>query len=217
MLAFRARGRFKGDAEDEGEEGQEKNIKKQRAEVAKEKGYVAPPSKNEQVQGFMFGKSPKEETEPVRRLTLRAHLEMGAGVDLHASWWGMVVDNIDEEPGQPGLRLRDVLVDVNGMSLRELESEDCEQRFADLFGDGCVATVEPHVQLPGFLGGGAAVDRESLKADLARFAEDWGVEISVEDTGAGGGSLRILMEGPQSAIKASKPELQNLMQFYAGS
>ena len=24
--------------------------------------------------------------------------------------------------------------------------QDCEQRFADLFGDGCVVKVEPHVQ-----------------------------------------------------------------------
>merc|ERR1712176_1335486 len=133
MLAFRGRGRFKGEAEDQGEEGQEKEIKKQRAEISKEKGFVPLPEKNEPEKGFTFGRSPKEETEPPRKLTLRAHREMGAGVDLHASWWGMIVDIIDDEPGQPGLRLQDVLVDINGTSLQELDSEDCEQRFADLF------------------------------------------------------------------------------------
>ena len=33
-------------------------------------------------------------------------------------------DGIDPEPGQPGLRLRDTLVEVNGTSLMELTDED---------------------------------------------------------------------------------------------
>merc|ERR1719410_759038 len=211
---YRGRGRLRGDAEDEGEEGADKNIRKQRAEVNKEKGFVEQPALNVPMKGFQFGKAPREETEPPRRLTMRAHVEMGGGIDLHASWWGMVVDGIDDEPGQPGLRLRDCLTEVNGTSLKELELEDCEQRFADLFGDGCVVLVEPHVELAGFLTNESGIDRNSLQADLERFAEDWGVEISIED-GTRPTTFRIVMSGSQSAIKGSKAELEGLMKFYA--
>ncbi|OLQ00830.1 hypothetical protein AK812_SmicGene16471 [Symbiodinium microadriaticum] len=211
MLAFRARGRFK--AEDEGEEGAEKGIKKLRAEVSKEFGAVPLPKLNEASSGFAWGRVAKEEGEAPRHITLRAHVEAGAGIDLHASWWGMVVDGIDPEPGQPGLRLKDSLVEINGTSLIELPDEDCEQRFADLFGDGCTVKVEPHVQVSGILAPPAPVDKTSLEADLERFSADWGVVLRVEE--AGGNSMRILLEGAQSAVRQSKPELQNLMGFYA--
>ena len=46
-------------------------------------------------------------------------ITLNKGIDLHASWWGMVVDGIDEQPGQIGLRIRDTIVDVNGTGLRE--------------------------------------------------------------------------------------------------
>ncbi|CAK9080831.1 Uncharacterized protein SCF082_LOCUS38509, partial [Durusdinium trenchii] len=180
MLAFRARGRFRANAEDEGEEGAEKGVKKLRAEVSKELGAVPLPKLNEAASGFAWGRVPKEETEAPRRITLRAHLEAGAGIDLHASWWGMVVDGIDPEPGQPGLRVRDTLVEVNGTSLMELTDEDCEQRFADLFGDGCVVKVEPFVQVSGILAPPAAVDKTSLQNDLERFAADYGIELRME-------------------------------------
>lgn len=214
MLAFRARGRFR--AEDEGEEGAEKGVRKLRAEVSKELGAVPLPKLNEgQASGFAWGRVPKEETEAPRRISLQVHSEAGAGVDLHPSWWGMVVDGIDPEPGQPGLRLRDTLVEVNGTSLMELSDQDCEQRFLDLFGDGCNVKVEPFVQVSGILAPPAAVDKTSMQSDLERFAADYGIELRMED--AGGNNVRIHMEGSQSAVKASKPELQNLMQFYCAS
>lgn len=210
MLAFRARGRFR--AEDEGEEGAEKGVRKLRAEVSKEFGAVPLPKINEVSSGFAWGRVPKEETEAPRRISLRAHLEAGAGIDLHASWWGMVVDGIDPEPGQPGLRLRDTLVEVNGTSLMELTDEDCEQRFADLFGDGCNVKVEPFVQVSGILAPSVAVDKATLQGDLEGFAADYAIELRMED--AGGNSVRVHMEGSQSAVKASKPDLQKLMQCY---
>ncbi|CAK0899839.1 unnamed protein product, partial [Prorocentrum cordatum] len=218
MLAYKGRGRFRDAAEDAGDDAADKEVRKQRAETNKELGYVAPPPKPEVARrGFSYGRSPREEDEPPRTtLTMRAHREMGAGVDLHASWWGMVVDVIDDEPGQPGLRLQDTIVEVSGTSLRELEPEDCEQRFADIFGDGSVATVEPHVQLPGSLNAeGVEVDRDSLRADSERFAADWGVEVTVEEAGSGG-HFKILLEGPQSAVKAAKEDLRKMMSFYAG-
>ncbi|CAJ1328185.1 unnamed protein product [Effrenium voratum] len=208
MLAFRARGRFRASGEDEGDEAAEKGVKKLRAEVTKELGAVPLPKLNEApAAGFAWGRVPKEETEAPRCITLQAHLEAGAGIDLHGSWWGMVVDGIDKEPGQPGLRLRDTLVEVNGTSLSELSDEDCEQRFADLFGDGCTAKVEPHVQVSGILAPPQPIDKAALQGDLERFAADYSVELRLEAPGA----------CPQSAIKASKPELQNLLQFYAAS
>eukprot|EP00913_Durusdinium_trenchii_P018658 g17533.t1 len=152
MLAFRARGRFRANAEDEGEEGAEKGVKKLRAEVSKELGAVPLPKLNEAASGFAWG-------------------------------------------------------------LEFVISQDCEQRFADLFGDGCVVKVEPFVQVSGILAPPAAVDKTSLQNDLERFAADYGIELRMED--AGGNNVRVHMEGSQSAVKGSKPELQNLMQFYA--
>eukprot|EP00930_Biecheleria_cincta_P095251 TRINITY_DN87230_c0_g1_i1.p1 TRINITY_DN87230_c0_g1~~TRINITY_DN87230_c0_g1_i1.p1 ORF type:complete len:1483 (-),score=502.31 TRINITY_DN87230_c0_g1_i1:37-4455(-) len=217
MLSYKGRGGYRGDAEDQGEEGAEKEVKKTRAEVNKEKGKVELPKLNEatNVKGFAWGRSPKEEAEAPRTLTLRAHLEMGAGVDLHACWWGMCVDSIDPEPGQPGLRIGDTITEVNGTSLRELESDDCEQRFADLFGDGCVVKVEPHVSMSGILAPQAALDKSSLQADLERFAADYDVKMRLED--ADSINVRVIMDGPQSAVKACKSEFQSLMQFYVGT
>lgn len=215
-LAFRGRGKFRGNAEDEGDEGQQKNIRKEIAERNKEEGYVPPPPKAVPRQGFQYLPPSKEELEPPRKLTLRQHLEMGAGIDLHACWWGMVVDGIDEQPGQVGLRLRDTIVDVNGTALRELDDEDCEQRFADLFGDGSVVTVVPYVEAVGVLHSEVAVDRDSLKNDLERFAADWAVDLKFEEISSGGTSLRIVLEGPQLAVKDCKFELEKLMKFYSG-
>lgn len=216
MLAFRGRGKFRGDAEDEGDEAQEKVIRKERADKNKEAGYVPPPPRAVPKQGFQYLPPAKEELEAPRKLKLQSHLEMGAGIDLHACWWGMLVDGIDEQPGQPGLRVRDTIIDVSGTSLRELEEEDAEQRFADLFGDGSVVTVVPYVEAVGVLHSEAVVDRDSLKADLERFSQDWGVELKFEEISSGGQSLRIIVEGPQTAVKACKSELENLMKFYAG-
>mmetsp|Transcript_42981 Transcript_42981/g.66978 ORF Transcript_42981/g.66978 Transcript_42981/m.66978 type:complete len:437 (+) Transcript_42981:138-1448(+) len=216
MLAFRGRGKFRGDAEDEGDEAQEKVIRKERADKNKEAGYVPPPPRAVPKQGFQYLPPAKEELEAPRKLKLQSHLEMGAGIDLHACWWGMLVDGIDEQPGQPGLRVRDTIIDVNGTSLRELEEEDAEQRFADLFGDGSVVTVVPYVEAVGVLHSEAVVDRDSLKADLERFSQDWGVELKFEEISSGGQSLRIIVEGPQTAVKACKSELESLMKFYAG-
>lgn len=218
MLSYRGRGGYRGDAVDEGEEGAQKEVKKLRAEVNKEKGEVALPKLNEapKVKGFAWGRSPKEETEAPRILTLRAHLEMGAGIDLHACWWGMCVDSIDPEPGQPGLRIGDTITEVNGTTLTELAStEDCEQRFADLFGDSCVAKVEPRVSLSGILAPQAALDKSGLQADLEHFAADWGVEVRLED--ADSVNVRVILDGSQSAVRASKPTLQELMQHWVGA
>lgn len=209
--------KFRADAEDEGEEGQEKEIRKQREERNKEEGYVPPPPRAVPKQGFSYLPPSKEELQVPRKLTLKAHIEMGAGIDLRACWWGMLVDGIDDEPGQPGLQLRDTIVDVNGTSLTELDDDDCEQRFAELFGDGAVVTVVPHVETVGILHTQTPVDRKSLESDLNRFAADWGVELRrCEEISSGGTILRIILEGPQAAVKAAKGELENLMKFYAG-
>merc|ERR1712187_583523 len=155
-------------------------------------------------------------TEAPRKLKLQADMEMGAGIDLHPSWWGMVVDSIDEQPGQPGLRVGDTIMDVNGTSLRELDSEDCEQRFADLFGDGSVVTVVPHVESVGVLHSQTPVKTDLLINDFTQFSRDWEVEIRFEQISSGGTSLRIILEGAQSAIKECKAEFEKFIsEFYA--
>jgi len=126
------------------------------------------------------------------------------------------VDGIDDTPGQPGLRLRDTFVEVNGTSLKELEPDDAEQRFADLLGDGAVVLVEPHVELIGMLTSENPFDQEALQGDLTRFSGDWGVQLQVQP-GNGPCHGRVILEGTQSAVKAAKAELENLMQFYVNT
>lgn len=206
------RGKLRADAEDEGRQGQEKEIRKQRAGRNKED---APP-KAVPKRVFSYLPPSKEELEAPRQLTLKSDIEIGPGIELHACWWGMVVDGIDDDPGQPGLRLRDTIADVNGTSLGELSDDDCEQRFAELFWDGAVVTVVPYVQTVGVLHTQNSVDRKSLNSDLDGFAAYWGVELRCEEISSGGTSLRIILEVPQVAVKAAKGELENLMKCYAG-
>lgn len=205
VLAYRSR-QFRGGAEDEGDEAQEKMIRKQLAEVNAEKGFVKPKPR----EGFAFLPS-REEFEDPRQLALRFG-ETGAGIDLTATWWGMVVTGIDSEPGQPGLRVGDTITEISGTSLMELEAEDCELRWADLFGDGCVATVECHVVLVGALHS-KPVDEAVLRGDVDRFANDWVVDIKV-DGDCSGGDVHFTVEGSQTAIRQVKQEFERLMTFY---
>ena len=51
--------------------------------------------------------------------------------------------------------------------------QDCEQRFLDLFGDGCNVKVEPFVQVSGILAPPAAVDKTSLQAPEDILIDFW--------------------------------------------
>jgi len=213
MLAFRGRGRFQC-AEDEGDEGAAKEVRKQRAEVAKEFGDVPQYNCGALGPSFFYHAPSREENEAPRKIVARLHMEMGTGIDHRASWWGMVVDAIDNEPGQPGLRLKDIIVEIDSTSLRGLDAEECERCFFDAFCDRCVLTVLPHVRVVGTVRNPKGIDCAMLQSDLKRFGADWDVDSKFEETGSGTTTLRIILEGPQSAMREAKPELEKLMQFY---
>merc|ERR1719424_1394686 len=92
--------------------------------------------------GFSFGPPSSAEEGPPRVLTLQVDPELGPGIDAAASWYGMIVNEVDDDPGQPELKAGDCIVSIGGNSLQELE--DCEGAFIDSLADGVEVEVEPY-------------------------------------------------------------------------
>merc|ERR1711903_390357 len=91
--------------------------------------------------GFAFEAPSAAEEGPPKVLKLKIDPEMGPGIDTQASWYGMIVNEVDDEPGQEGLKVGDCIVSIAGNSLQELD--DCEGVFIDALADGVEVEVEP--------------------------------------------------------------------------
>eukprot|EP00746_Dinoflagellata_sp_MGD_P153260 gnl/MRDRNA2_/MRDRNA2_84157_c0_seq1.p1 gnl/MRDRNA2_/MRDRNA2_84157_c0~~gnl/MRDRNA2_/MRDRNA2_84157_c0_seq1.p1 ORF type:complete len:630 (-),score=235.44 gnl/MRDRNA2_/MRDRNA2_84157_c0_seq1:30-1919(-) len=205
LLAFKGRGKFRNSAEDEGEEKAEGEVKKLRAEVAKEEGYVPLPQLATR-KGFKYQPNP-EENQPQRNLKLKVHEDYGAGIEMHPTWYGMQVDEIEDLPGQPGLRTNDFIVVCGGASLTEMDDDACESAFTEAFGDGVEVVVEGWVESLAYFPA-EQYDKDSLLADLERFSADYAVQV--EFTSA----TEMKVCGCQTAVKTAKPELAKMMEFY---
>mmetsp|Transcript_91163 Transcript_91163/g.190644 ORF Transcript_91163/g.190644 Transcript_91163/m.190644 type:complete len:723 (-) Transcript_91163:196-2364(-) len=72
--------------------------------------------------------------------TLRVHPEHGAGLRLQAEKGGMRIEEIEPEPGQPGLQKMDLIIKINEVSLRGTPDR-VEGIFGTHFGDGVVLSV----------------------------------------------------------------------------
>merc|ERR1712166_1212872 len=126
---------------------------------------------------------------------------------MHPSWWGMIIDDIEGDPAQPGLRERDCVVEIGGSSLCELDEAECERIFAEKFCDGAPITVNPYCEVRGILPERPGVDWESLRADLQRFASDYSVSVEQK-----GGS--VVLSGPQPALQTSRTELTKVLDYF---
>lgn len=85
--------------------------------------------------------------QPVRYVQLKVHPDLGAGLSLRPTLWGMIVEDIEPNPGQPGLEKGDYIVEIAKKQLMGLDEAECKQVFGTTFGNGIeigVATpVEP--------------------------------------------------------------------------
>jgi len=79
---------------------------------------------------------PKKEAN-LRTVILKVDEEKGAGLELEPSLYGMVVTGLEEEPGQPGMKVGDVITRIDGVLLWGIADEDVlETEFGGHFRDG---------------------------------------------------------------------------------
>eukprot|EP00434_Breviolum_minutum_P007242 symbB.v1.2.006392.t1/scaffold358.1/size381540/15 len=98
----------------------------------------------------------------LKRLQLRVLDKVGCGMILQPTKWGMVVEEVDEKPGQPLLQVGDCIQEVDKLSLIGLPPDVCEDTFGASFRHGA--------WLMALSGSEAGVDLNDL--DAAEFAYD---------------------------------------------
>lgn len=78
---------------------------------------------------------------PPRYLQLNVLAGVGAGLSLRPSSWGMLVEEVDAQPGQPGLVAGDYIVEISGRSLVGLDADATKEAFGRGFGHGASIAV----------------------------------------------------------------------------
>jgi len=168
-----------------------------------------------QGQGFSFAPPDPVELEGPRTVRIRVCRDLGAGMHLRPTWYGMVVDEIEHSPGQQGLRSGDCILQIRGPHThywtegRDLrEQEDCELAFAEFFEDGAVVMVEPHCETWGTVPPnlGVLMDWATLHADLERFTVEYEVELKIN-----GDRSTVVLNGPQSAVANARKAATQLL------
>jgi hypothetical protein len=71
----------------------------------------------------------------------KLRVQEGAGLLLYACNMGFLVQEIDDTPGQPDLRLKDVIVAIQGSLLCGLDEDEIQDRFGAAFQDGAPLLV----------------------------------------------------------------------------
>merc|ERR1711871_303392 len=165
---------------------------------------------------FAFAPMSLAEREGPRTVRLRVCSELGAGLQLRPTWHGMVVDEVEKAPGQPGLRDGDCIFRIRGPLAAswaegsELAGQkDCEDIFAQSFQDGASIMVESHCETSGSIPRGMNVNWKTLRLDLAAFARDYEVGIHLSD-----GDTRVLLSGPQSAVASARAAATQLLNMH---
>jgi len=157
--------------------------------------------------GFVFDPPGPEELAEPRTVTLSMGLE-GAGMDFHATWYGMIIKEIDEDPGQPDLSIGDCIISIAGESLQE-RPEECEDAFAMAIDDDVEVVVEPRCEAYGDLSLCIGSDLDHLQADLEQFGADFEVSFDVLP-----GTTILSMSGARSAVIAARADATQLIQVY---
>jgi hypothetical protein len=86
--------------------------------------------------------------QPVRYLRMQVHPELGAGLSLRPTLWGMLVEDVEPNPGQPGLEKGDYIVEIAKKKLVNLDETTCKQVFGSTFGDGIEIGAATPVEEP---------------------------------------------------------------------
>lgn len=68
----------------------------------------------------------------------------GCGLDMEAGKWGYVIEEVDDEPGQPDLVVGDCIIAIGGQALHGLDDEETVHwRFGRNLCDGAEITILP--------------------------------------------------------------------------
>lgn len=112
--------------------------------------------------GAVFARS----RQAARHGKLRVGEDGGAGLDMEASRWGYLVEDVDEDPGQPDIAVGDCILSIGGQALHGLSEEVMHWRFGRNFSDGVEVTILPAEQVRAIL----AADKPgaAAKADASK-------------------------------------------------
>lgn len=81
--------------------------------------------------------------QAAKKTKLRLGEDGGAGLDMEATNWGYLIEEVAEEPGQPNLKAGCVIIAIAGQALHGLEEDVMNWRFGRGFGDGAQVTYLP--------------------------------------------------------------------------
>lgn len=144
-------------------------------------------------------------------LRLSVDPERGAGLELAPTWWGMRVDEVDEEPGQPGLAGGDTITSIDGKRLDGLGDEaETNNVFASAFRDGAIITVASKQIHGARLPTEAQAWPATFRNDLMLLGEKCEITVSIFADG-------VEFIGPAAAMGLAKEEMQKILNYYAGT
>jgi len=175
--------------------------------VAKEEPAAeAPQAAPEKGKGKAKGKG-KGKEKPAGP-TLRVDADIGAGLELTPTCWGMHVDLVEDKPGQPDLTAGCTITVIDGANLLGLDNEDAvADTFGEHFKDGVSIEVDPvsfeTIELPPEASTWPLSFTEDLGKMADKFAMDWKIS-----------KLGLEFAGPSVAIEPVKAELKELLNFY---
>ena len=127
------------------------------------------------------GKDGKDDGKPYLVVDPNA----GAGVELTATCWGMHVDEVEDEPGQPHLQAGCTITAIDGTSLLGLEDEDAVvATFGEKFKNGAIIEVDPATFDTLELPPDATHWPVSFQEDLDMLASKFALDCSISKLGA---------------------------------
>jgi hypothetical protein len=151
---------------------------------------------------------PPEKPKELEKPHLKVHPELGAGVDLVATCWGMRVDGIEAEPGQPHLTEGCTIISIGGVNLIGLPDEDA---VAEAFGAGfkpdAPVQVDPVSYETVALPSQAATWPPSFTNDLDGWSGKFALEYEITRMG-------LELRGPSVAMEPAKVEVLELFDYY---
>jgi len=105
------------------------------------------------------GSDPQGDVTIYASRTVRLAMDKQGSTGLELRWdehWGIAVTSLDPLPGQPGLKVGDYIVAIDGCSLRNRSHEETDQIFSEKLRSGAsLSVLTPSEQAgPASLGGG---------------------------------------------------------------
>eukprot|EP00913_Durusdinium_trenchii_P024044 g22582.t1 len=154
------------------------------------------------------GKGKSEPEKPY----LVVDAELGAGVELTATCWGMHVDLVEEKPGQPHLVAGSTITAIGGHNLLGLADEDAvATAFGEHFKHEALIDVDPATFETLELPPEASTWPLSFQEDLEMLANKFAIDCSISKLG-------LELAGPSVAMEPAKmdtrQEMQQLLDFY---